>query len=87
MLLRPLMKGLTIRRISDGKEIDIMARKYGINEHLSHIFLLESSSGEGLIVSGNPSWARATCPIDAPSFFSRPGEIDQYVDASTGQIK
>ena len=87
MFLRPLMKGLAIRRISDGEEADTVARKYGINEYLDRIFLFESTSGEGLIVSGNPSWAKAACPIEAPSFFSRPGEVRQYPDATAGQIE
>lgn len=65
MFLRPLMKGLTIRRVSGGEETDRLARKHDISEHLDYRFLLESASGEGLIVSGSPSWAKATCPIDA----------------------
>ncbi|MCH0568562.1 hypothetical protein I3F60_04690 [Streptomyces sp. MUM 136J] len=87
MFVRPMMKGLTIRRVTDGEEIDLLARKYDIEEHLDFMFKLESASGQGLIVSGQPSWARATCPVDAPSFFSRANEVHRYDDAVTGRIE
>lgn len=80
------MKGLAMRRVSTPGEADALARKYGIVEYLDYMFLLESKSGEGLIVSGNPSWAMADCPIDAPSFFSRSNEIHRYPGATISQI-
>lgn len=87
MFLRPLMKGLVIRKISDDEEAGDLARRYDIREHLDYMFALESTSGYGLIVSGNPYWARATCPIEAPSFFSRVGEVHKYADAATGSVE
>jgi hypothetical protein len=48
--------------------------------------LLDSPRGEGLLVSGNPSWAMAEAPVDAPSFFSRTGEADRYPGAMSGQV-
>ncbi|MBK3575619.1 hypothetical protein JHN63_17715 [Streptomyces sp. MBT65] len=86
MFLRSLMRGLTVRRPSAPAETELLARKYGITEDLDYMFLLDSPSGEGLLVSGNPSWAMAEVPVDAPSFFSRVGETDRYPDAVSGQV-
>lgn len=87
MFLRSVMRGLTVRRVSSPVEAESLAGKYGITEDLDYMFLLDSPSGEGLLVSGNPSWAMAECPVDAPSFFSRVGETGLYADAVTGRIE
>ncbi|MDQ1045768.1 hypothetical protein [Streptomyces sp. V4I2] len=86
MFLRSTMRGLTIRRVSSTDEVEAVAERYGITEDLDYMFLLESADGPGLIMSGNPSWAMADCPIDAPSLFSRAGEVNRYPDGVMGQI-
>lgn len=87
MFLRSTMRGLTIRKVSSADEVEALAERYGITEHLDFMFLLESANGQGLIVSGIPSWAVADCPVDAPSLFSRVGEVDRYPGAVMGRIE
>ncbi|MGX1916204.1 hypothetical protein ACWIID_46675 [Streptomyces phaeochromogenes] len=86
MFLRSTMRGLTIRKVSSADEAAAVAERYGITEHRDFMFLLESANGPGLIVSGNPSWAMADCPVDAPSLFSRAGEVDRYPGGVMRQI-
>ncbi|WNO74125.1 hypothetical protein [Streptomyces sp. AM8-1-1] len=86
VFLRSVMRGLEIRKVSDSGEVAFLAEKFGIKKHLDHMFALNSESGDGLIVAGEPSWAVADCAVDAPSLFSRVGEVDRYPDGVMGRV-
>jgi hypothetical protein len=62
------LRGLRIRRASEPELAEIVSR-FNVEASLENLYLLESSSGNGFIVGGRPSWREAVREIDAPTLF------------------
>ena len=68
MLINSFLQGLTIRRATELDLADVVKR-YGVGASIDNLFLLESSSGNGFVVGGRPSWREGVREIDEPTLF------------------
>jgi hypothetical protein len=68
MLISTFLRGLRIRRASETELANVTTR-FGVEASSDNLYLLESSSGNGFIVGGRPSWREAVREIDEPTLF------------------
>jgi len=86
MALRPMIRGITLRRASADEGADIASRVGLDAEMLEYLFLLETATPVSFVVSGRPSWREATRTFDDPSLFDLSQPWPPGADVSWGAI-
>lgn len=68
VFIRSVMTGLSIRQALH-EEFESCVARFGVEARPGSIFLVNSSEGEGFVVSGRPAWREAVREFHEPTLF------------------